>query len=154
MGIKKEVANLWVKALLGGQYEQANGKFIEGDPTEPGASYCCLAVLTDVAIKEGLDTVRWVKGSDEPEIFIPVDEMDESINDYEEDRVVRDGRGEALGVWQSYGDADLPDPVRKWAGLVASNPLLNGKPAIVRNDDDCETFEEIAHAIALDAGLA
>lgn len=39
----------WVEALLSGKYEQGDGYMRYGD------NYCCLGVLQDVCLKEGMD---------------------------------------------------------------------------------------------------
>jgi len=42
------VAKKWVAALRSGKYEQGTGQLRNGD------TYCCLGVLCDVALKEGV----------------------------------------------------------------------------------------------------
>ena len=48
---KKElnrVAKKWVEALRSGKYKRGEGKLREGD------YFCCLGVLTDIAVQEGV----------------------------------------------------------------------------------------------------
>lgn len=51
--MKKEVMELWVKALRSGEYKQAKG-VLQNDR----GGYCCLGVLCDVAEKEGIKTYK------------------------------------------------------------------------------------------------
>lgn len=73
----KEVRQLWVKALRSGEYKQGKSCLRTND----GGQYCCLGVLTDLAVKNkvipeftGLagmnnildrDVMRWAGLSDE-----------------------------------------------------------------------------------------
>lgn len=151
MSLNQEAMKKWRDALLFGPYDQAFGQFVAGDPTQPGAQFCCLAVLTDVAIKEGVENVRWVSNHEEPEIFHSVEDLDmagDSIHDFPDDMIELDEDGKPLGVWKTYGLADLPPPVVKWAGLEDSNPVLDCETAITRNDDQGQSFADIAEAIA------
>lgn len=47
----------------------------------------------------------------------------------------------------------LPRRVREWLSAEADDPLLNGHAAIHRNDPLGQSFEEIAQAIEVEAGL-
>lgn len=48
--------NLWLKALRSGDYVQTNNALQRINADEEGpAGYCCLGVLTDVAIKNGCE---------------------------------------------------------------------------------------------------
>ncbi len=42
------VAKMWLKALKSGEYKQTNGRLQEN------GRYCCLGVLTDLAVKNGV----------------------------------------------------------------------------------------------------
>ena len=48
--MKKAIADKWVEALRNGEYEQTTGKLANAERTE----HCCLGVLCELAIKEGL----------------------------------------------------------------------------------------------------
>ena len=48
--MKREIAEKWVEALRNGEYTQAAGKLANSERTE----HCCLGVLCETAIKEGL----------------------------------------------------------------------------------------------------
>lgn len=59
MRIKKRALDLWVEALRSGDYKQGNGWLNRTGATvdeegEPVREYCCLGVLCEVAMKEGL----------------------------------------------------------------------------------------------------
>lgn len=54
-----EVMTKWVEALESGDYEQTKGKLHRVEPDdfegeEVPAGYCCLGVLCDLAVKEGV----------------------------------------------------------------------------------------------------
>lgn len=157
--VNAERALMWVEALRSGDYTQVRGAFRggvnldDGDGTvRPG--YCCLAVATDVAIKNGLDNVRWHVDNDaelEPIVQIRFDpEVHEHIEDYDHD-FDADGVG-----WINYDDGDMPLPVAQWLGVkdvggtAITNPNLGGITAISRNDDHSQSFGEIADAIEAD----
>lgn len=61
--MKKEVADLWIVALESGEYAQGIGALHQikeemlNDKVYP-AGYCCLGVLCEIAIKNGLDVVK------------------------------------------------------------------------------------------------
>jgi hypothetical protein len=93
----------WLKALRSGEYEQAEGKLCRpaGYEGKPNDTFCCLGVLTDVAIKLGavqLDT-----------------------EDCRYARTYTDPAGETCD--ESY----LPPVVQVWAGLDSSNPSVTYK---------------------------
>ena len=141
--MRAEIRKRWVEALRSGDYEQAQGAFVEGDPTgsrpELDTRYCCLAVLTDLAIQDGLPGLRWSGDG--------LEQLEEI--ETEDDRVVED--------WVPREDGDLPYVVWKWAGFdepqYGGNPMIDGEPAISRNDDMGENFEQIADAIERDGKL-
>lgn len=47
--MKSEIANKWIEALESGKYQQTTKVLCKND------AYCCLGVLTELAIKDGLD---------------------------------------------------------------------------------------------------
>lgn len=54
--MKAEVKELWLKALRSGEYKQGTGQLVE--VLDSGVRrYCCLGVLCDVAVKNGLELV-------------------------------------------------------------------------------------------------
>jgi len=46
--MKQDIKELWVEALRSGRYEQGTGVLVNEE------NYCCLGVLCDIAIREGL----------------------------------------------------------------------------------------------------
>lgn len=137
--MKEYVRDLWIAALRSGEYAQAHGTFVDttrGDPGTSEAKYCCLAVLTDVAIKQGVEGVRW--GPRSPQYFETISEDRENVPA----RVLAEG-----GEWVDYVDGDLPLPVRLWAGIYNSNPVLDGVEAVERNDSHMDDFYTISMAI-------
>jgi hypothetical protein len=142
----KDKEDLWVDALLSNEYTQAHGSFINVD-SKGKKSHCCLAVLTEVAIKNGCTTVRLEDATSESgqpyvEVHVNVD-GDESHTCTVDCEFPEDGTH-----WTRYTDGNLPPPVSVWAGMDGDvNPELDGIQAIQRNDDNEDTFEEIAAAI-------
>jgi len=69
MKMTPEVKEKWLAALRSGEYEQARNDFMA---TKDGKTrYCCLAVLTDLAIKEGVQGVRpGVRKTGEPMVEV------------------------------------------------------------------------------------
>lgn len=56
--MRKEVKEKWVTALRSGEYEQGDGQLcIEYGGTDRKPCFCCLGVLTELAVKEGV--VNW-----------------------------------------------------------------------------------------------
>jgi hypothetical protein len=57
--MKKEVADKWVTALRSGEYEQAKGLLKKIDPENgDDIGYCCLGVLCELAIEDGVNVKR------------------------------------------------------------------------------------------------
>lgn len=57
--MRKDIADKWVAALRSGEYKQR--KFYLASPgpfVESGLQYCCLGVLCEIAIKEGVKLNR------------------------------------------------------------------------------------------------
>lgn len=86
----QRVKTLWVTALRSGEYEQGRHTLRKGD------QFCCLGVLCDLAVKEGV---------------IPAPVAGLSVDDRQ--------------VW-TYGEADtlLPHEVVAWAQLFQSDPVV------------------------------
>lgn len=97
VGLRPEVAEKWVKALRSGEYKQTQGSLQHTKEVHEGPEgFCCLGVLCDVAVKEGLD--------------IPVTPLDNGQ--------VRYGNAGDARV------GSLPNAVMEWAGLTATDPYL------------------------------
>lgn len=109
----KENIRKWVNALRSGEYKQTTG-LLHND-----YGYCCLGVLCDVSIKNGLDV-----------------ECYSTVNDSDEPCI-------------AYGDSwsQLPEEVVDWAGLEQPNPMLVEDDAVSLNDDMGYDFNQIADLI-------
>ena len=115
---KREVIEKWVAALESGEYEQATGvlrRFEDFDGRKAG--FCCLGVLCDLAVKEGVIT----------ETILP----ERSYAEYGE----------------HFDDVELPDAVVSWAGLSSTCPWIGGRSLVSMNDVDRRSFAEIAEHI-------
>ena len=114
--MKKEIAEKWVAALRSGEYKQHRGGLANRKRTK----HCCLGVLCETAIKEGVEMLVEVRS--------------EMPNDmYFED---------ATGA--------LPYSVQKWAGMKSSHGLLNDSLALTSiNDELRKDFGFIADTIEL-----
>jgi hypothetical protein len=123
-----EVKALWLAALRSGEYQQTKGKLRRTDDNDNySAGYCCLGVLCDVAVKNGLD--------------LKVETID----------------GKFSGYVEYNGNADtLPDAVQGWAGLHEGDPEVRyvdsdddeGMSSLSGANDDLRwDFSQIADAI-------
>lgn len=160
MPMKPDKKNLWIGALRSEDYPQTRGALIgdalnpDYDPDDdvekkflPGkVGYCCLGVLTDLCIKSG--------------------ECADEIRYSEHDPTIVQFFDEEIHSWEDFEDGDLPRVVQRWAGIKdrrpddsdifraePNNPRLGGMRAISRNDDERQSFEEIAAAIENDPFL-
>lgn len=119
--MNRRVKKKWVEALRSGEFDQAEGVLCDGNN-----GYCCLGVLSELAVREG-KAEKWLK----------------------EDR-------RNVWYGKKRGDADdvfLPRSVRRWAGLDSDNPSVpNGyatgsMSSLASLNDYGRTFEEIADLI-------
>lgn len=117
------VKAIWTEALNSGKYKQAKGRLSRIDADTGEVSHCCLGVLTQVAIDNG--------------VYLKATAI--------VDRVV-------YGEANTYGDEaeyTLHPKVAKWAGFDAwdTNPMLGNDPASYYNDTAEFDFPEIAKLI-------
>ena len=118
--MKPEVKALWVEALRSNQYEQGVSVLHNKDANE----YCCLGVLCELAIQQGIDITRStareeVRG-----------DSDVQVTSY-------DG---ATGI--------LPTAVMEWAGLAEANPYTSGQSDTLAGlNDSGSSFEDLAEII-------
>lgn len=134
--MKKEIAELWVKALRSGEYKQARGKLKVVDSSESDTSevtrYCCLGVLCELY---RLQTGRgeWVRGD--------TDVGPTALTQFKDS-----SNGEAM---MSYGD--LIPTVKQWSGCNSfTGEFLEGGMRLYLidlNDIGKKTFPEIADVI-------
>lgn len=124
-----EVKTRWVSALRSGGYTQTRGALqrVRGGENRP-VGFCCLGVLCDLAVQEGVITPLGTSTCGTTMYPHPGPD------------------------WQ---DATLPPSVRDWAGLTHPNPdvpvPLEGRPAnktsLATLNDAGYTFEDIADII-------
>lgn len=119
--MKKKIADKWIEALHSGEYEQTTGKLHTNE------GFCCLGVLCDLAVKEGVIP--------KPELLV----------------------NSVCGIRQYEGQmSGLPKKVMEWAGIggslgdfVKAKDQSNTMPLYYLNDAKDYTFPEIADVIQL-----
>lgn len=127
--IDKERLQLGLDALRSGNYQQARGSLCKVD-TYGVRTYCCLGVLIDVAIKNGLDTVTEYVAHNGVAYVDP-----ENV-------------GRATREWTL-----LPKSVQDWYGFDSHGPSVTNEdheyPAELTqlNDEEHRDFAYIADAI-------
>lgn len=111
-----EVKAKWLEALRSGEYKQGTGHL------NRGRRYCCLGVLCEVAIQEGLNL-----------------------------SVTREGPRENVTAFYNNSAGLLPEAVVEWAGLTMTNPEFftddQESWSLASKNDSGATFEEIANLI-------
>ena len=121
--MKKEVAEKWMETLRSGEYKQTTGKLANVERTE----HCCLGVLCELAIKEGVDV----------EVSVRLDEDDGDDKFYTEfDKET----------------GHPPDSVRKWAGMGSPSgrlyqPAYDEDTSLASLNDRNWSFKQIADVI-------
>jgi hypothetical protein len=115
--MNKKIARLWADALRSGKYEQ--GKSALARKEEDKTSYCCLGVLCELAIENGIKIEKSIFGE----------------CDY----------GELVGYNSS--TATLPPVVKEWAFENTNNFALIQDDFISYNDTKGLTFDQIADII-------
>ncbi len=117
--MNQEVKEKWIAALRSGKYEQGQTKLRTLEDT-----YCCLGVLCDLAIKEGV------------------------IEDWKLDSVAALN---ASNVWHADGAHEyLPVSVQKWAGINSENPVLDDEESsftLADENDNGASFHTISNLI-------
>ena len=112
--MKKEIADKWVAALRSGEYKQREG----GLANEKRTKHCCLGVLCELAIKEGVEMLVEVRP------------------DMPKDMYFEDSAG------------GLPYSVQEWAGVASANGRLYGGISVATLNDDMKyDFGRIANII-------
>lgn len=117
-----EIKEKWVAALRSGEYEQANGTLhkIEQKDGKEVHSYCCLGVLCELAVADG--------------VVEPKRHLGRDVGGY----------GPNAEVWF------LPIPVREWAGMDSGDPEVEYGEYVnlsSLNDVNKLSFTEIADVI-------
>jgi hypothetical protein len=128
--MKKEIADKWVKALRSGEFKQGREFLANAETNE----YCCLGVLCELAIRDGLSDLKKTRVTDI--------KNNTAVYKYETD---------------IFGRTDvLPAEVMEWADMVSQNGNLPEKILVDDNlwgtclsflNDNGATFKEIANII-------
>ena len=120
--MKQEIKERWVEALRSGKYEQGTGTLTTGS-----GRYCCLGVLCDLAVADGVIEPPTLSAGD--------DVM-------------------AYGTKAEPEYMHLPGAVQLWAGLGQGSPEVLVDPdedswqeLVELNDDTGLSFHEIADII-------
>jgi len=108
---------LALDALRSDRFEQGYGALSFIDPTDGKVKYCCLGVMCEVAIENGLELAK------------------KHCDDVESTNFV-------YGTWEDGGF--LPIEVRNWYELDSTNPRVGGQRATYLNDDMHMPFARIA----------
>lgn len=95
--MNKDVKQKWLAALRSGKYKQGALRLRASD------SYCCLGVLCDIAVKEGVIPEPTAHTNWRGEIY---------SYDYGDDE-------------HGYINTTLPHSVSEWAGLTEENPVVS-----------------------------
>ena len=121
--MKKEIADKWVETLRSGEYKQIKGKLASIERTK----HCCLGVLCELAIKDGVDVKVDVRHEAE-------DGEDTFYLEYDKET------------------GHPPDSVRKWAGMGSSSgrlyrPTFEEDTSLASLNDRNWSFKQIADVI-------
>jgi hypothetical protein len=114
--MKKKFVKPWTDALRSGEYQQCQGSL----KTDHG--FCCLGVLTDVTLKQGVIKGEWVKNKG------PTDQY--TFRAENEVNVVH-----------------LPSSVATLVGISSSTGAFGGSHTLAGLNDKGATFLEIADII-------
>lgn len=117
-----DVKSRWIAALESGDYQQGTGYLKKQGPADPRPRYCCLGVLCELALAEGVIT--------------------------EVDTSVRSEDGASFTYFA--GDCALPPPeVWEWAGLESKFGVYGqwSTDTLTYANDRGQTFIEIAGII-------
>jgi hypothetical protein len=121
-----EIKQRWVEALRSGEYKQTREELYDGN-----GGYCCLGVLCDLAIKDGV-----------------LDKWDDYIDRWYPNSDELEGAG-LEGLWAD--DELLPAKAQHWAGLTNHAPNVpfqdTKKSLSILNDEFRLDFNTIADLI-------
>lgn len=110
--MKKEIKELWVQALRSGEYNQSFCSL------NNGIGYCCLGVLCDLAVKDGVG--EWRSNGNMAFYY-------------------------GTGIHES--KLWLSGQVLEWAGIKEPDPNVHGEKLSTWNDKTRLSFAEIADLI-------
>lgn len=133
-----EVKALFVEALESGNYTQVSGA-LRARNIDGSASYCCLGVLSELAVEAGIvKRARIDGGRDNCEVV--EDENACTYADVLPDGTLRQDVGCVKG-------ASLTDRIQEWSGLSGAGMLFGGGSLIDLNDNMGYDFKRIAAVI-------
>ena len=113
--MRKEIAEKWAAALRSGEYEQGVNRLATADRTK----HCCLGVLCEVAIKEGVPLDMSVGR----EFYRPATAYDDAT-------------------------AKLPLRVQTWAGMASDHGSLGREmPSLMLQNESGTSFDGLADII-------
>lgn len=121
-----EIKAKWVQALRSGEYKQGVGRL-----RSLGDEFCCLGVLTDLAVKEGVEGVEWD------------DDMDGIA-------VLEVCKGWSGDTFPCTVTANLPFVVMEWADLSSPDPEVYVPASAAAESDGLEGIRALS--VLNDAG--
>lgn len=106
--MNKQVLNLWVNALRSGEYEQGQGALFYEN------TYCCLGVLCDLAIKNGVDVLvekneDYTHNFDGQNHYPPKNVLDWAGLDKKDPDVIHDGNVRSVALLNDEYDLSFSD---------------------------------------------
>ena len=123
--MKTEIATKWADALESGEYEQGR-LTLERTLEDGSAKYCCLGVLCELAIADGVYVQKLSRPYVEP------------------------GDSHALyGVERE--SVSLPEEVMRWSGVQTKQAFVPGAHTLLAQNDRGTPFSEIAKIIRANA---
>lgn len=120
--MNEDIKKRWQEALRSGDYKQGQNRL------STNGAFCCLGVLCDLAVKDGLAT--W--------------------DDYDSWGASQCRSPSVSGAFMPYtSSTSLPPPIVEWAGLDSYDPIVGGNKLSSWNDNKGASFEKIATLIDL-----
>ena len=121
--MKQEIADKWVAAMRSGKYKQ--GLWGLKMPHKGDHRYCCLGVLCELAVEEGVIEAPKLRQNEKGYIY---------------------GTGSGS---HSRSGLDLPLAVKEWAGMSTFHGLVSDEPysSLMRLNDEGQEFDTIAEVI-------
>lgn len=117
--MNEQIKTRWVEALRSKKYKQGTG-YLHNRSNEQDY-YCCLGVLCELAVADGVIVRKKV--------------------------AFNDGYGPKGGSWQAFDRQVLPPAVMEWAELDDSCGTLPNCDSLTELNDEGRDFEQIADLI-------
>lgn len=119
--MRQDVADGWTKLLRSEEFPQGGGALRSAD-----GNYCCLGVLCEMAVQEGIIPAAWLQYPTSADYTYGVP-GDRTTGDY------------SMGI--------LPNAVREWAGMSSTNGSIDEDVALSTLNDQGMSFPDIANLI-------